>query len=599
MAPSLAASLASLTGLDQETASTQLLPHLDSLPSQAEVRAYLDSLLAPGPAAQSFTQSYIAQRFPSSSASSSSSAQPARRWGASPAASATNSRSASPLPPPAQPSKADQVHKLEKAFAGAGGRVYVKEKEGDVGGWGSGAAGSKKGSAATSRASSATRTAPPPPVAAALAPPVPVVGPSPTPPSSSSRASPAPPATAAAAGKGAKGKGKQEDAGLELSEEAVRELGGIERALKGFQANGGRPKGREKRCFCQARQHPLSPYTPLCPLCALVLCALNAPSLPCPSCAHTPLLSSASTASHIATLQTQREALLAREKARVRREREQAERERAAVRFPELGADYGGVDRRGLGGGGGYAAHAGGGMSLSDRIDRAYEKGTTLSGRPLQQQAAPAQGKVLRLGANGKVKVQTKRLVPTSKGKSRLQEQTVGTIDPGASSDEDDAAAGPFVDEDDDGLRGEVALLSVRAEREGWAADVEQRTGAGAFVRVTLREGDRPVYVPASAAEGASAFYGGGDDADADAGEASPAAPSLVQEKLHSRPTVPGAAPPPAAAAAAGKGGQEEGKGKRRRGRGKGEKGKEAGAEVQEKKEEQEEAEQAPGGWAE
>ncbi|GAA5844107.1 hypothetical protein JCM11251_001822 [Rhodosporidiobolus azoricus] len=553
MAPSLAASLASLTGLDEETASTQLLPHLNSLPSQVEVRTYLDSLLAPGPAAQSFTQSYIAQRFPTAPAPSSSTGQQhsGRRWGASPSASANNSRSASPLPP--HQNKAD----LEKAFAGAGGRVYVKERDDDAGGWG-GTTSSKKGSAATSRASSTNRS-----IATsalmALAPPIPVFDPAPTP-------SPAPGSISsrASSAQGGKGKGKQqEDGGLELSEEAVRELGEIEKALKGFQPNSGKAKGREKRCFCQARQHPLSPYVPLCPSCALVICTLNAPSLPCPSCSHSPLLSSALSASYIATLQTQREYLLERERARVKREKDQAERERAAIRFPELGAEYQGVDRRMAGGG--YAAHAGGGMSLRDRIDRAYEAGTTLSGQQRTTQSQqPQQGKVLRLGANGKVKVQTKRLVATSKGKSRLEEQTVSTIDPGASDDDEES---PFVDEDDDGLRGEIALLSIRAHRESWATEVEQRP-SGTYVRITLPEEDRPVY---NAAE-ENARYGAQDDDGGDEGARSPgvstttaahpsAGISLVQEKLNSRPTVVGAAKP--------KDQQEgEGKGKRRRGRG-------------------------------
>ncbi|KAK0457312.1 uncharacterized protein EV420DRAFT_519587 [Desarmillaria tabescens] len=45
------------------------------------------------------------------------------------------------------------------------------------------------------------------------------------------------------------------------------------------------PKGG---CFCQAREHPLSPYTPTCPTCGLVLCTLNLPQHACLSCRTAP-----------------------------------------------------------------------------------------------------------------------------------------------------------------------------------------------------------------------------------------------------------------------------------------------------------------------
>ncbi|KAH8829437.1 hypothetical protein DL96DRAFT_1554965 [Flagelloscypha sp. PMI_526] len=48
------------------------------------------------------------------------------------------------------------------------------------------------------------------------------------------------------------------------------------------------PKGG---CFCQARNHSLSPYNPMCPSCSLVLCFLNLPTHLCPSCS-SPLVSS-------------------------------------------------------------------------------------------------------------------------------------------------------------------------------------------------------------------------------------------------------------------------------------------------------------------
>ncbi|GAA5879262.1 hypothetical protein JCM8547_006033 [Rhodosporidiobolus lusitaniae] len=610
MATELVASLASLTGLDQETAAS-ILPHLDSLPAPHDVQIYLESLLAPGPASQSFIQQYTAQRFPSARPSPSPASHPqppsasTRRWGASPSSSSANPRSNSPLPPPTSASRADQAQKLEKAFAGAGGKVYVKEKEEDLGGWGGGGGvgsggKSKSGSAANSRGSSASRGG----AGAGLAPPVPVVAvPSPASSSFPSSAVPSPsprgtgassPAPPAAGSKAAKGKGKQpqaEEVGLELSEEAVKELGEIERALKSFQPNGGRAKGKEVKCFCAARLHPLSPYTPLCPHCSLVLCSLNTPSSPCPSCSHSPLLPPSSSASHIATLETRREALIEREKARVRREKEQAERERAAIRFPELGADYSGIDRSSQGRG--YAAHAGGGgggMGIRERIEKAYEAGTDLNGRVpeevrRQREAREGQGKVLRLGANGKVKVQTKRLVPTSSkssSKLRLEETTVSEIDPSAQSDDESSTA--FLDEDDDGVRfaslpfhSPLPLISTRAEREGWAVPAEQRMEERRFARVTFPEEDRPLWTALTAEEQGEGYFDEmqGDEDGSPSAATSPAAsrgtavaspPAIIEP---AKRAVPGAA-------VVKEGGAEGKKKKRARGGGKG-KGKEGG----------------------
>ncbi|GAA6015903.1 hypothetical protein JCM10207_006799 [Rhodosporidiobolus poonsookiae] len=571
MSRSLASQLASLTSL----ASTQLLPHLNSLKTPQEIHSYLDSLLAPGPPAQAFTQSYLSSRFPS--AAPAAAAPPNKpRWGASPSSSsAAGSRSASPLPPP--PSKAEQTQKLEQAFAGAGGHVYIKEREEDLGGWG-GAAGRKGAASAASSAGSSrapSRARATPPAAAPLAPPVPVV---------------APPGQAQPKGKGKQPQPQQaQEAGLELSEEAVKELGEIEKALKGFEPNGGAKKGKERRCFCQARQHPLSPYTPLCPSCALVLCTLNAPSLPCPSCARSPLLTSARTASYIASLHTQRDALLSRERARAQREKEQEARERAAIRFPELGADYSGVDRRHVGGG--YAAHAGGGAAgaLERRIERAYETGVTAGGRAMDVKKE-AEGKVLRLGANGKVKVQTKKLVPTAKGKTRLEEHTLSELDPSSLTADDGLI--PFTDLDDDGLHGVVALVSARAEREGWAASApEQRVDGRVFVRVTMEEGERPEW---EARDASFALDGERDDDEGEDGVVS----SATGRKDSQRPAAP---PPPTAQArervVPGAAPKEEGKGKKRRGGGGKGKGKEkekqgAGEKVEQKKED-------AGGWAE
>ncbi|BGP20423.1 hypothetical protein JCM10213v2_008571 [Rhodosporidiobolus nylandii] len=571
MPPPFAAQLAQLTGL-----ATQLLPVLDGLTSEAGVVEYLSSLLAPGPQAQSFTKSYISHRFPSPAAPAVQ--QSTRRWGASPSPSAS-------APSSGGPSRAPTPHQtkeeLQQAFggAGAGGRVYVKEREdADAGGWGGGGGKKAPSSAAASRASSSSRPAAAA-AAPALAPPVPVVA----------------TAKGKAREKQQQEQKRMEEDGVELSEEAVAELKRIERALKGFQGGAGKKDGerREKRCFCAARLHPLSPFAPSCPSCALPLCALNAPSSPCPSCAHTPLLPPSLSASHIATLTSSREALLAREKERARREKEQRERERAAIRFPELGADYSGVERRNQSGG--YAAHAGGRGGLQDRIQGTYPHQTERVG--VSEQKAPPQaqaaGKVLRLGANGKVKVQTKKLVPSRNagGKARLQEQTIAVVDP-ASSDSEEDGLPPFIDEDDDGLRvrsehERPPRLSARAEREGWA---EERAERG-WERVTLPQGERPRWVAPEVGEGEGySMDVEPDEDDDDEGGAGGKGKARQEEEREreavavGRPAVPGAA-----VVKPGEGGEKKG---RRRGRGKGEKGgeKKAGGGGEEKNE---------GGWAE
>ncbi|KAK0431965.1 hypothetical protein EV421DRAFT_1911370 [Armillaria borealis] len=84
------------------------------------------------------------------------------------------------------------------------------------------------------------------------------------------------------------------------------------------------PKGG---CFCQAKEHRLSPYTPACLTCGLVLCSLNLPQHACPHCHQPP---------------PNREALIVRLQGEIdelaRREEEERERVRKAVgAFPALG----------------------------------------------------------------------------------------------------------------------------------------------------------------------------------------------------------------------------------------------------------------------
>jgi hypothetical protein len=96
-------------------------------------------------------------------------------------------------------------------------------------------------------------------------------------------------------------------------------------------------------CFCQAREHKLSPYTPICRSCGLVLCVLNPPQYLCPHCssslspATAPSTSNSSTddtASLIARIESEISAQLAKE-ARDR-ERRIEEAKRMAGDFPSL-----------------------------------------------------------------------------------------------------------------------------------------------------------------------------------------------------------------------------------------------------------------------
>ncbi|GAA5982597.1 hypothetical protein JCM10908_006713 [Rhodotorula pacifica] len=576
--PALAASLAQLTGLDTATAQEQLLPHLDSLKSSNEVKNYLDSLLAPGPAAQHFIAMYTAYRFPaaptSSSAPTSSRAGGTSTWAnsnsnsnrnPSASSSATSSRAASP----AQYGRLSREKDFERASKTApqGGKVYIKEREDQVDQqWGGG------GSAVRtqSRPTSTQRLAPPP------------AAPAPTQSQHATLARQNPPPQQPQS----KGKGKatqatsQAEAGTELSEEGAIELLRIEKALRGFEA---RKEGQRRTCFCQARQHPLAPYAPLCPRCSLVLCVINLPSAPCPSCSHSPLLSSAAVVTHIASLQSAREDLLAREKRRVQLAKEQEERERAAIRFPDLGA----ADVRAPvpGGGRSYAGHAGGGASMSERIDRAYEaRAAQLAAAKGGNQAAASTGtggagRVLRLdGKTGKVKVQTKVVKPSSsataaaRGKATLVEETTAVLD----ADDDDGLV-PWIDQNDDGVRGFRSIRSV--EGEAIAQRMRTRPEGRTFANVTLPEEEWPVWVPPKGESNRLDDDEDGDGLEAHAGVTAgrsggpSAAPSTTMARASNGPAraaVPGAAVPT----------DDGANSKRRRGKGGKDKGKEDGKEA-------------------
>ncbi|GEM11279.1 hypothetical protein Rt10032_c14g5296 [Rhodotorula toruloides] len=434
---SFAATLAQLTGLDEETAQTQLLPHLASLKSQAETRNYLDSLLAPGLAAQSFVNSYIVHRFPSAPSRPSSSSR--QGW-------ATPSSSSRPSPNSSRAPSEDRQRSqnLERVLAAApkGGKVYIKTKEEDLDGWGGVKGGNRSGG--SSRAGSQIRNAGGASADAQAAP-----APSPLHPAPSVALSPPSPRRAQQTQQ--KGKGKAQESELELSEEAAKELLRIERELRSFEPKKARSKTRV--CFCQDMQRSPLP----------------------------------------------------------------------------------GVGPRS------YAGHAGGGMSMSDRIDRAYEGRHAAHTEHVS--TGSGGGKVLRLdGKTGKVKVQKKVANPSSarNGKTASMEETTAVVDP-----EDADGLVPWIDEDDDGVRGERALRSLRAEAVAGRPVPDDRH----FLNVTLDEDERPVWIPpAEVDEGEAAEEAG----EAGSGEAAaPASASVV------KPVVPGASVA-----------KDESKGKRRRGRG-------------------------------
>ncbi|KAG1733620.1 uncharacterized protein EDB91DRAFT_1251280 [Suillus paluster] len=62
---------------------------------------------------------------------------------------------------------------------------------------------------------------------------------------------------------------------------AIRKL---ESLADGVRKSSGREKDPKGGCFCQAREHELSPYTSICRGCGLILCAINLPYYACSHC---------------------------------------------------------------------------------------------------------------------------------------------------------------------------------------------------------------------------------------------------------------------------------------------------------------------------
>lgn len=62
---------------------------------------------------------------------------------------------------------------------------------------------------------------------------------------------------------------------------AIRNL---ESLAEGVRKSSGKGKDPAGGCFCQAREHDLSPYAAICRGCGLILCAINLPYHACPHC---------------------------------------------------------------------------------------------------------------------------------------------------------------------------------------------------------------------------------------------------------------------------------------------------------------------------
>ncbi|KAJ3785615.1 hypothetical protein GGU10DRAFT_268821 [Lentinula aff. detonsa] len=126
-----------------------------------------------------------------------------------------------------------------------------------------------------------------------------------------------------------KGRNSNSDQGPPKSKE-VKRLQSLLSALKDAQSPKKEPKGG---CFCQAREHPLSPYTPICQTCGLILCNINQPHFACPHCL-TSLIPGNLRNTLISRLQVQLDETVAKEVAARERAIEAAKQQAGA--FPTL-----------------------------------------------------------------------------------------------------------------------------------------------------------------------------------------------------------------------------------------------------------------------
>ncbi|KAF9465514.1 hypothetical protein BDZ94DRAFT_1189355 [Collybia nuda] len=126
-----------------------------------------------------------------------------------------------------------------------------------------------------------------------------------------------------------KGKGKQ----LLLEPPKSKETRRLETLLRALRDSRGSDRDQKGGCFCQAREHALSPCSPLCNSCGLILCSVNLPQYACPHCA-SPVVTVTVRNSIVIRLESQISETIAQEKRD--REKKLEEARQAAGAFPTL-----------------------------------------------------------------------------------------------------------------------------------------------------------------------------------------------------------------------------------------------------------------------
>ncbi|GAB00062.1 uncharacterized protein L969DRAFT_20307 [Mixia osmundae IAM 14324] len=176
-----------------------------------------------------------------------------------------------------------------------------------------------------------------------------------------------------------------------LSEPAKLELAKLRRELSIVSGTSASHTGR--RCFCQGRQHALSPYVPICPGCALIVCHANSPLASCPSCQYGQLASLDVLEASKASLALQVSGLLESERLKRAQEEQQRLAEAAVIRFPGLDSITTSTPARAAATG--YADRTGG---VGRAVDKAYARSQ-----------AEVEHKTLSIGKSGKLTVATSR----------------------------------------------------------------------------------------------------------------------------------------------------------------------------------------------
>ncbi|CAD6959498.1 unnamed protein product [Tilletia controversa] len=317
--------LAELTGLDNESVESQLLPFLSTFTSPASLRVHLVDLLGSSEQAASFISQYVAQRFPNAPRSQPqpSSSQPRQQQ-----AKQHGKQKLTPKQRLLQPATAKRVVKETPEAFGPIGTVYHKDKDFVLDGYRR------------------------PAVISAPHGPASVPTPPPTSENEAASTSYQQPTLIAAADQPPTADVAAPELETIAPTAAMRELDALLAELVVSEDNQGSAPPELVLCFCQGRVHPLHPQQPLCPTCALPLCTslLPSPLHPlsrCPSCARSPILPPTSPLrTHlIASLQSQRLALEIEERQRIervrreRRARDENWKERSAAAenaFPAL-----------------------------------------------------------------------------------------------------------------------------------------------------------------------------------------------------------------------------------------------------------------------